>query len=1027
MNKIKEKIKGLTSSGPLEKSSRWVGEHAGYDNTPLPRLTRAGLGMGVLVSMGGFVFGFDTGQISGFLGMVDFRRRFGQRHRNGEYYFSNVRSGLIVGLLSIGTLFGALIAAPIADKIGRKISIIAWCGILSVGFIVQMTATDKWYQIMMGRFVAGLGVGAMSLLVPMYQAETAPRHIRGALISTYQLMITFGIFLAAVFNYAAEKHQSGKKASWLITLGLSFVPAAILAFGILWFDETPRFNFRHGRLDKATKTMVEVYGVPENNYAIQMELQEMREKLEAESKITNNPIQEWIGMWSAPKMAYRIAIGMGLQMFQQLTGANYFFYYGTTVFAGTGIKNSFVTQMILNGINFGVTFYGLYIVEHYGRRKSLIAGSCWMFICFLIFASVGHFSLDRENPENTESAATAMICFACFFIFGFATTWGPMIWTICGELYPSRYRAKAMALSTASNWFWNFLLAFFTPFITGAIDFRYGYVFAGTNILGGLIVYFFVIEGQGRTLEEIDTMYLMGVKPWESSKWVVPSLEEMNSKTRQQLEALNPDLALKKEVVNSEGGVQNGASAGEIEKSPRDSDIAAVLLYWEFPRKLGFRRALSLTTDSMRPDEGLDGQVLQNRTENPEFGKDADYGHETFPGETSGEGTTQAGVKRIEAVSKAWTKASLIVAYVSLLLIANVTSLEIQVTGALVPFATSAFSAHSLLSTVTVVQGVAASNSVQTFAGAQIFWSIGFNGLQVLQQIFVADTTDLLNRALFSTLFDLPFLWTTWAGPEIGHITEPFSVAFYMSVFPYFYSYLQIVQGQSLTAASYITRVFSFSSTISSVVVSLMIKYTSHYKYYVTCGSAIYLLGMGLMLAYRTQDASTATLVGTQIVVGIGGGFLNVPVQLGVQASASHQQVAAATTVWLTLLEVGGAVGSAISGAIWSTYIPAKLQQYLPEANAADWTTIYSSITVAADYATYPPGSPVRIAINRAYQETMRYLLIGALCCAAPILPLTFFLKNYKLDQMDQKVVGNVVGSAEKKERGRSWKFWQRQ
>jgi SP family sugar:H+ symporter-like MFS transporter len=79
-----------------------------------------------------------------------------------------------------------------------------------------------------------------------------------------------------------------------------------------------------------------------------------------------------------------------------------------------------------NGINFGVTFYGLYIVEHYGRRKSLLAGSAWMFICFLIFASVGHFALDREHPQNTEKAATAMICFACFFIFGFATTWGPM-------------------------------------------------------------------------------------------------------------------------------------------------------------------------------------------------------------------------------------------------------------------------------------------------------------------------------------------------------------------------------------------------------------------------------------------------------------------------------------------------------------------------------------------------------------------------------------------------------------------------
>lgn len=114
-------------------------------------------------------YSYDTGQISGFLEMKDFLRRFGQRRRNGTPYFSNVRSGLIVALLSIGTLFGALIAAPIADFMGRKKSIIFWCGIFSVGIIVQIAATDKWYQIMMGRFVAGLGVGALSLLVPMYQ------------------------------------------------------------------------------------------------------------------------------------------------------------------------------------------------------------------------------------------------------------------------------------------------------------------------------------------------------------------------------------------------------------------------------------------------------------------------------------------------------------------------------------------------------------------------------------------------------------------------------------------------------------------------------------------------------------------------------------------------------------------------------------------------------------------------------------------------------------------------------------------
>lgn len=180
------------------------------------------------------------------------------------------------------------------------------------------------------------------------------------------------------------------------------------------------------------------------------------------------------------------------------------------------------------------------------------------------------------------------------------------------------------------------------------------------------------------------------------------------------------------------------------------------------------------------------------------------------------------------------------------------------------------------------------------------------------------------------------------------------------------------------------------------------------------------------MIAYRTEDASTWAIIGTQIAVGIGGGFMNVPVQLGVQASASHQQVAAATTVWLTILEVGGAVGSAVSGAIWSTYVPSKLQQYLPSDLSAGYATIYSDVNVASNYTLYPTGSPARIAINRAYQETMRYMLIGAICAAVPILPLTFCLKNYKLDEMKQPVEGRIVGSPRKRETTRTWKFWQR-
>ena len=122
-----------------------------------------------------------------------------------------------------------------------------------------------------------------------------------------------------------------------------------------------------------------------------------------------------------------------------------------------------------------------------------------LYTSFMIFASVGHFSLDRNNPQATPHSGKAMIVFACLFILGFASTWGPIIWTICAELYPSRYRSNAMALSTASNWLWNFLLGFFTPFIIGDIDFRYGYIFAGCLFLAAATVYLFVIEGQGRT------------------------------------------------------------------------------------------------------------------------------------------------------------------------------------------------------------------------------------------------------------------------------------------------------------------------------------------------------------------------------------------------------------------------------------------------------------------------------------------------------------------------------------------------
>ena len=382
--------------------------------------------------------------------MPDFLERFGEVGPDGPE-FSNVRSGLIVAMLSIGTLVGALIAAPVADKFGRKYSISGWCVVCAVGFVIQISTSHAWYQIMIGRIVAGLAVGALSLLVPMYQAETAPPWIRGALVCTYQLFITLGIFLAACFNFGTYTHQRYSSASWRIVIGLGWAFLLILGIGILFFPETPRYAYRRGRREEAKETLCKVYGAPPHHYAIVTQMEEIEAKFMAENQVKGGPVQEVVSMFRAPTVSGRLLIGVGLQMFQQLTGANFFFYYGTTIFTGVQI-NSFVTQVILNGINFGVTFIGLYIVEHYGRRKSLIFGSAWMVVCFLIFASVGHFALDQEDPSRTPAASIALICFACFFVLGYATTWGPQVWALISELFPNRYRAKGMALSTASNW-----------------------------------------------------------------------------------------------------------------------------------------------------------------------------------------------------------------------------------------------------------------------------------------------------------------------------------------------------------------------------------------------------------------------------------------------------------------------------------------------------------------------------------------------------------------------------------------------
>jgi SP family sugar:H+ symporter-like MFS transporter len=321
------------------------------------------------------------------------------------------------------------------------------------------------------------------------------------------LFITLGIFVADCINFGTEKRTD--TGSYRVPMGIGFIWALILGVGILFLPESPRHDWNRDRPDRARTTMAKFYGLAEHHPIIDKETNEIEK------------VRPWYEAITGPRMFYRVALAMTLQMLQQFTGANYFFYYGTKIFKGVGIQNSYVTAMILGGVNFGSTIFGVWMARHFRRRESLYIAALWQFICFIIFASVGQFLFKdaAEGSSTAKTAGTVMIVFACFFIVGFATTWGPLVWACIGEMFPYKYRAVGMGLATSANWFWNFMLAFFTPLITGDIQYAYGYVFAGCNLAAFVVVYFFLMESSGRTLEEVDAMYLLHVNPVKSARY----------------------------------------------------------------------------------------------------------------------------------------------------------------------------------------------------------------------------------------------------------------------------------------------------------------------------------------------------------------------------------------------------------------------------------------------------------------------------------------------------------------------------
>jgi sugar porter (SP) family MFS transporter len=335
-----------------------------------------------------------------------------------------------------------------------------------------------------GRLIAGIGVGFESAIVILYMSEICPRKVRGALVAGYQFCITLGLLLASGVAYGTKDFQN--KSSYRIPIGIQFVFAAILGFGLLLLPDSPRFFVKRGRVEQARKALASVRGVGQDSEYVEAELAEIIANEEYERSLI--PAGGWFNGWmncfrgslmSSNSNLRKTILGTSLQMMQQWTGINFIFYYSTPFLQSTGaISNTFLISLIFNLVNVCSTPISFYTVEKLGRRPLLIWGALGMLICEFLVAIIGvtvgfnktHVVSTAADGTTTSlanniSAVNAQIAFIAIYIFFFATTWGPGAWIVIGEIFPLPIRSRGVALSTASNWLWNCIIAVITPYM----------------------------------------------------------------------------------------------------------------------------------------------------------------------------------------------------------------------------------------------------------------------------------------------------------------------------------------------------------------------------------------------------------------------------------------------------------------------------------------------------------------------------------------------------------------------------------
>ncbi|CZR67016.1 related to quinate transport protein [Phialocephala subalpina] len=475
----------------------------------------------MFASFGGLLYGYQQGVLGQAVVMNSFIRDFPEVHKSAS------KLGWLTSVLQLGGWVGSLSAGVFGEVFSRKHTMFAGALWVVLGSFLSAGAQSTSY-LYAGRLFTGLGVGTLSAIGPLYNAELSPPEMRGFLIALQQLTTTIGIMLAywCAFgsNYIGGTGDGQSAMAWRLPMIIQGIPAVILCVGLFFMPYSPRLLVNKGKHQEALKTLAYLRNLPEDHYLVQVEFLEIKSDAEFEreifdkrfpalSKATGNSVwrrefAQYSNIFRSKDNFKRVALASLVMFFQQWTGIDSIIYYASVIFQSLGLTSSTISLLasgVIGIINVATTIPAIYVIDRVGRKPLMMTGSAGMAICELIIgvivATCGH------DWASHSAAGWAAVVFVWLYIVNFAYSWGPGSWILIAEIFPISIRAKGTSIGASANWMNNFVIAFVVPPMLSGIGWGTYVFFAVWSAAGGVFIYFFMPETKGKTLEEMDQVF----------------------------------------------------------------------------------------------------------------------------------------------------------------------------------------------------------------------------------------------------------------------------------------------------------------------------------------------------------------------------------------------------------------------------------------------------------------------------------------------------------------------------------------